>query len=75
MKNNVSGQYVSQRTKHLLKERNMSMYELAARAKLPYSTIKNICSGASKNPTVITIGKIARAFDISMADFFKEFEG
>ena len=47
--------------KKLRKKYNLSQEELARKARITYSTLIKIESGANKNPTVNTIAKIAKA--------------
>lgn len=60
---------ISQRIKELALEKNISINELAKRADLRQSTINNILN-AEKNPTIPTLYKICKGFNISIVEFF-----
>ena len=54
----------------LCKENNLSINGLATLAAVPPSTLKNIISGESKNPGIVTIKKLCDGLNISIIDFF-----
>ena len=59
------------RIEKLLEERKWSRYRLAVEANLPHPTITNIfCRGTI--PSVATLEKICKAFDITLSEFFLE---
>lgn len=62
---------VQDRLNNLISERGTTMKQVAVRAGIPYSTVKNICYGDSKNPGVYTIQRICRVFDMSLSEFFE----
>lgn len=49
-----------------------TFYEISKISGLPKSTVRSIATGKSKNPSIKNIEKIARAFDISLCDFFTD---
>ena len=48
----------------------MTVYELSKKSGVPKTTIKDIISGRSKNPGVISIEKLAVGFSISVGEFW-----
>ena len=61
---------VNRRIVQLCQERNLSFNGLARNAGIPPSTVKNILSGASKNPGIVTLKMICDGFGISISEFF-----
>ena len=49
-------------------ERNISTNKLAAMSGLRQSTVQNIVSGNTKNPTLKTLDKIAKGLDMTIAE-------
>lgn len=68
-------QLTTKRILELCKENNISINGLATISAVPPSTLKNIISGVSKNPGVVTIKKLCDGLNITLSDFFdtKEF--
>lgn len=62
-------QIIANRIIDLCKSRGFSINGLAHRANLKQSTIDNIIHGASKNPRLQTLHKIAYAFNMTPAEF------
>ena len=62
---NIS-QAISKRVMLLCYEKDMTVYELSKKSGVPKTTIKDIISGRSKNPGVISIEKLAVGFSISV---------
>ena len=64
----------AKRIQDLCNERGITINRLATLSGLKQSTIDNIIHGASKNPKVHTLHKIAVTFDMTLAEFlnFKE---
>lgn len=60
---------VNDRIKQLCNERNFSYYELAKRAEIPYSTLNTMLL-KSNQPSLSTIKKLCKGFDISLLQFF-----
>lgn len=59
-----------QRIHQLCDERNISLNKLSTICGMTQSTLSNITSGRSKNPTVSTIKKICDGLDITLVQFF-----
>lgn len=51
--------------KHYLKMNKMTYKDLAEKCNVPESTLKNLFSGATKNPRIDTMQAIERALDIN----------
>ena len=62
------------RIRQLCKERGIAINKLAAMSGINQSTIDNIVRGLTKNPRVMTLHKIAIAFNMTLSEFldFKE---
>ena len=62
------------RIRQLCKERGFAINKLATMSGINQSTIDNIVRGLTKNPRVMTLHKIAIAFNMTVAEFldFKE---
>ncbi|MBQ7580355.1 MAG: helix-turn-helix transcriptional regulator [Clostridia bacterium] len=58
------------RIEQLCQERDLNFCRLATLSGIPYTTVKAIIYGDSKNPGVVTIKKICDGLDISVVDFF-----
>lgn len=65
-------QAISKRVILLCYEKNMTVYELSKKSGLPRTTIKDIISGRSKNPGVLSIEKLAIGFSISIGEFWSD---
>jgi transcriptional regulator with XRE-family HTH domain len=59
-----------ERIAQLCHDNNITFCKLAALSGIPYSTVKAIIYGDSKNPGVVTIKKICDGLDISITEFF-----
>ena len=66
---NIS-QAISKRVILLCYEKDLTVYELSKKSGVPKTTIKDIISGRSKNPGVLSIEKLAKGFSISMGEFW-----
>lgn len=62
---------VVKRIRSLCREKNMNMSQLAYRAGMPQSTLKNVMNGNSKNTGIVTIKIICDGLDISLDEFFQ----
>lgn len=62
-------QIIAKRITNLCKERGFSINKLASMSNLRQSTIDNIMHGASKNPRLQTIHKIANTFNMTLSEF------
>ena len=62
------------RIRQLCKERGIAISKLATMSGINQSTIDNIVRGLTKNPRVMTLHKIAIAFNMTVSEFldFKE---
>lgn len=65
------------RIRQLCEKRGISINKLAAMSGVRQSTLDNIMRGNSKNPRVMTLHKIANAFNMTLAEFldFAELNG
>ena len=63
-------QCVANRLLELCHERNLSINALARSAAVPPTTLKNVISGVSRNPGIVTIKMLCDGLDISLIDFF-----
>lgn len=61
---------VAERIIQLCQERNLPINALARNAAVPPTTLKNILSGVSKNPGIVTIKMICDGLGISLTEFF-----
>lgn len=57
------------RIRRLCKERGIAINKLATMSDVKQSTLDNIVRGLTKNPRVMTLHKIALAFNMTLADF------
>ncbi len=65
-------QTLSKRIFDLSIQHHKTFYELSKLSGLPKSTLRDIARGTSKNPRIENIEKIAKAFGISLYDFFDD---
>lgn len=65
-----------ERINNLCKERRMSYYALSYESAVPITTLMHIVDKTTKNPGVLTIGKLCDGLGITLKDFFDapEFE-
>lgn len=63
-------QAIINRILELCEQHHLSINGLATISAVPPSTLKNIISGVSKNPGIVTIKKLCDGLDISLIDFF-----
>ena len=63
-----SSLYVS-RIRNLCRQRGISINKLAVMSDVKQSTLDNIVRGLTKNPRVMTLHKLALAFNRTLADF------
>lgn len=61
---------VKKRFEELCYERNINFCQLASMSGVPYTTVKSIFYGQSKNPGISTIKKLCDGLEISITDFF-----
>lgn len=62
-------QIIASRIAALCKERGLSINRLASMSNVKQSTIDNIMHGASKNPGIQTLHKIALTFNMTVSEF------
>lgn len=60
---------VNSRIKQLCEERNITLYELAKRSDIPYSTLSTMLH-KSNQPSLITLRKICDGLGITLSNFF-----
>ena len=58
-----------QRIRSLCRARGISINRLAAMSGVKQSTLDNIVRGLTKNPRVMTLHRIALAFNMTLAEF------
>ncbi len=63
---------LAQNIKRLRKKLKLSQEELAKRANITYSTLIKIESGINKNPTIITLKKLAKVLKVSLDELVGE---
>lgn len=61
--------------KKLRKQHKLSQEELAQRARITYSTLIKIESGANNNPTIKTLQKISTALNVTVDELIKKHRG
>lgn len=61
---------ISQRIKELLKEKNITQYQLYKNTGVPQSTISTILTEVDKTCKILTIAQIAQGLGIGLNDFF-----
>ncbi|MGE4214168.1 MAG: helix-turn-helix domain-containing protein [Anaerotignaceae bacterium] len=64
------GEAIGNRILDLCNSRKISLNKLSTMCGITQSTLNNIVSGISKNPTVSTIKKVCDGLNISLSDFF-----
>ena len=62
---------IGKRVKGLRSEYGLSQEQLALQAEITTAYLGQVERG-EKNPTVVTVGKICNAFNISLSDFFSD---
>ncbi len=61
---------VKKRFDELCFEKDLNYCRLATLSGVPYTTVKSLFYGQSKNPGIATIKKLCDGLDISVSDFF-----
>lgn len=64
------GKAVADRIEELCRQRNITLNRLSTISGITQSTLNNIISGISKNPTISTIKKVCDGLDINIVEFF-----
>lgn len=62
---------IGENIQRIRKAQRITQDELAKKANIPYTTIVKIESGMVKNPTIITLLKIAKVLNVSLDEFVK----
>jgi len=62
------------RIRYFCRLKKLTYSDLAKLSDVPLPTLKRIMSGATKNPGVITIGKLCKGLGITVAEFFSSEE-
>lgn len=63
--------YTLKRIRDILDERNLSLYKLAKKSNIPYSSLNSLFQ-KNNQPTISTLEKICLGLGISMSDFFSD---
>lgn len=61
---------IAKRVKFLLKEQNMTQYQLYIKSGVPQTTISAIVRNLHERPYVTVIYDIAQGFGVSLSEFF-----
>nr|WP_319489772.1 helix-turn-helix transcriptional regulator [uncultured Caproiciproducens sp.] len=64
------GKAVADRIEELCGEKGITLNKLGTISGVTQSTLNNIISGVSKNPTISTIKKVCDGLDIDIIQFF-----
>lgn len=65
-------QATKERIEELCEKKKINFFRLATISGIPYTTIKSIIYGQSKNPGITTIKKICDGLEISVTDFLTQ---
>ena len=72
MSNNISKSNIAKNIKKLRQEKGISQDRLSKLADFSLNTIVNVEAGNNPNPTIETIEKIAKAFEVSIDELLKK---
>ena len=72
MSNNILKSNIAKNIKKLRQEKGISQDRLSKLADLSLNTIVNVEVGNNPNPTIETIEKIAKAFEVSINELLKK---
>ena len=61
---------VKNRLLYLAGTKEISIYRLAVDSGIPFSTVKNILYGKSRNPGIVTLKMLCDGFGISLTELF-----
>lgn len=64
------GKAVADRIEELCNQKSITLNKLGTISGVTQSTLNNIISGVSKNPTISTIKKICDGLNINIVEFF-----
>ena len=70
---NMNNYSIGKRVKELRSKNGLSQEQLALHAEIPTAYLGQV-EREEKNPTVVTVGKICNALNISLSDFFSDQE-
>lgn len=62
---------IGKQVQKIRKEKGLTQDELARKADMPYTTLAKIESGMVKNPTIMTLLKLAKVLRVKVDDFIK----
>lgn len=62
---------IGENIQRIRKSQGITQDELAKKADIPYTTIAKIESSMVKNPTIMTLVKIAKVLKVSLDEFVK----
>lgn len=60
---------IGKNIQRIRKEKKLTQDELARKADMPYATLAKIESGMVKNPTIMTLIKLAKVLGVKVDDF------
>lgn len=60
---------IGKQVQKIRKEKGLTQDELARKADMPYTTLAKIESGMVKNPTIMTLIKLAKVLRVKVDDF------
>lgn len=60
---------IGKQVQKIRKEKGLTQDELARKADMPYTTLAKIESGMVKNPTIMTLIKLAKVLGVKVDDF------
>ena len=72
MSSNISKSNIAKNIKKLRQEKGISQDRLSKLADLSLNTIVNVEAGNNPNPTIETIEKISKAFEVSIDELLKK---
>jgi len=72
MSNNILKSNIAKNIKKLRQEKGISQDRLSKLADLSLNTIVNVEAGNNPNPTIETIERIAKAFEVSIIELLKK---
>lgn len=64
------GEAVAERITELCREKEITVNKLSMMSGITQSTLNNIISGGSRNPTIATIKKVCDGLDMTIVQFF-----
>lgn len=58
----------------IAEEKNLTVYRISKNSGIAQTTLGEIIRGKNRNPTFITLGKIAKGLDVSLLEIVKKME-